>query len=234
VLGYDRIRAAQGIARDRRKELVARISGVKEMMPDPQLVESMLKESSARRKEAERRRSVAARAQKGAESALAVLAPQWEQAQRAREALQQLVSDLRLAQHAADGLVRESERLTRELDAVAQARAELESIATQLAPLGEVMDEYRMLDALAREEGAAARSRNHFVRSPKSSARCARAQATLASTAGLQDETTTQLKSRMAALEGGNHVARARRTEWVRDQQEAVTKRDALRLSTRT
>lgn len=230
VLGYDRIRAAQGIARERRKELVARISGVKEMMPDPQLVESMLKDSSARRKEAERRRSVAAKAQKDAESALAVLAPQWEAAQRARESLQQLVSDLRLAQHAADGLVRESERLTRELDAVAQARAELESIATQLAPLGEVMDEYRMLDALAREEGRR-RTLAESLRAVSEELSTLRArQASLASTAGVQDETTTQLKSRTAALEAATVALEARRTEWVRDQQEAVTKRDALRL----
>jgi exonuclease SbcC len=230
VLGYDRIRAAQGIARERRKELVARISGVKDMMPDPQLVESMLKDSSVRRKEAERRRSVAARSQKGAESALAVLAPQWEAAQRAREALQQLVSDLRLAQHAADGLVRESERLTRELDAVAQARAELESIATQLAPLSEVMDEYRMLDALAREEGRR-RTLAESLRTLSEELSTLRArQVTLASTAESQDEYATQLKARTAALEAATSSLEARRTEWVRDQQEAVTKRDALRL----
>jgi len=230
VLGYDRIRAAQGIARERRKELVARISGVKEMMPDPQLVESMLKESSVRRKEAERRRSVAVKAQKGAESALAVLAPQWEAAQRAREALQQLVSDLRLAQHAADGLVRESERLTRELDAVAQARAELESIATQLAPLSEVMDEYRMLDTLAREEGRR-RTLAESLRALSEELSTVRArQATLAATAESQDEYATQLKARTAALEAATTSLEARRTEWVRDQQEAVTRRDALRV----
>ena len=59
VLGYDRIRTAQGLVRERRKLLGAEINGVKGMMPDPVLVESMLKESSARRKEAARRRSVA-------------------------------------------------------------------------------------------------------------------------------------------------------------------------------
>lgn len=230
VLGYDRIRAAQGIARERRKELVARISGVKEMMPDPQLIESMLKESAARRKEAGHRRSLASKAQKDAESALAVLAPQWEAAQRARETLQQLVSDLRLAQHAADGLVRESERLTRELDAVAQARAELETIATQLAPLSEVMDEYRMLDALAREEGRR-RTLAEALRAVSDELSALRGrQAALASTAGMQDETSAQLKSRLAALEAATLSLEARRTEWVRDQQEAVTKRDALRL----
>ena len=97
-----------------------------------------MKESAARLKDAAKRRVVATKAKGTAEAALAVVAPQWEAAQRAREALQQLVSDLRLAEHGAETLSRESERLARELDAVAAARAELEVIAAQLAPLNEL------------------------------------------------------------------------------------------------
>src|SRR5918993_2036649 len=52
VLGYDRIRAAQGLARERRKLIGAEITGVKGTMPDPQQVEAMLQESATRRKEA--------------------------------------------------------------------------------------------------------------------------------------------------------------------------------------
>ena len=230
VLGYDRIRSAQGLARERRKLVNAEIAGVKGLMPDPQLVESMLKESAARRKEAERRRGVATKAHRAAESALAVLAPQWEAAQRAREALQQLVSDLRLAEHDADSLARESERLARELEAVAEARAELESIATQLAPLNEVMDEYRMLDGLAREEGRR-RTLADSLRALSEELNALRAkQAMLAATSGSQEEFATQLRGRVAELETLSASLEARRTEWVRDQQEAVTKRDALRL----
>jgi exonuclease SbcC len=153
VLGYDRIRAAQGLARERRKLIGAEITGVKGTMPDPQQVEAMLQESTTRRRDAERRRIVATAAHSKAESTLAILTPKWEAAQRAREVLQQLVAELRLARQAADGLARESERLERELAAIADARTELEIIATQLMPLNEVMDEYRILDALAREEG---------------------------------------------------------------------------------
>jgi len=230
VLGYDRIRAAQGLARERRKLVGAEITGVKGLMPDPQQVELMLKESSARRKEAERRRVATMTAHQTATSALAVLTPKWEAAQRARDALQQLLSDLRLAQQGAEGLARESDRLARELEGVAGARAELESIATQLAPLSEVMDEYRMLDALAREEGRR-RTLAESLRALSEELTALRArQAVLASTTASQVELTAQLRIRSSALEAATTTLEARRTEWVRDQQEAVTKRDALRL----
>ena len=94
VLGYDRIRAAQGLARERRKLISAEITGVKATMPDSQQVETMLLESTTRRKDAERRRGVATKAHARAESTLAVIAPKWEAAQRAREQVQQLENDV--------------------------------------------------------------------------------------------------------------------------------------------
>ena len=230
VLGYDRIRTAQGLARERRKLVGAEINGVKAGMQDPQQVEAMVRDAAARQKDAERRRSAAARTHQKAEEILAVLAPQWEAAQRAREVLQQLVSDLRLAQNDAAAMERESERITRELDAVAQARSELESIATQLAPLSEVMDEFRLLDALAREEGRR-RALSESLRTLSEELNTLRArQATLSEASSSQDELAAQLRLRAAELEAQTTTLEARRTEWVRDQQEAATKRDALRL----
>jgi DNA repair protein SbcC/Rad50 len=230
VLGYDRIRAAQGLARERRKLLTAEISGVKSGMPDPQVIESAVKDSSTRRKDAEKRRKVATVSHQKAEASLAVITPKWEAAQRARDALQQLTSDLRLAEQAADTLGRESDRLVRELEGVAQARSELESIASQLAPLSEVMDEYRMLDALAREEGRR-RTLAESLRALSEELTAMRArQSTLASTAATQEQYGALIKARTAAMESATATLEARRTEWVRDKQEAITKRDALRL----
>jgi exonuclease SbcC len=230
VLGYDRIRAAQGLARERRKLVGAEITGVKAGMQDAEQVESMVRESASRKKEAERSRSAAAKAHKVADSALAVIAPQWEAAQRAREALQQLVSDLRLAEHGAEALSRESDRVSRELASVAESRAELEAIAAQLAPLSEVMEEYRALDALAREEGRR-KALSESLRAVSEELGTLRTrQAALASGAGLLDDFTSQLKARASALEAATASLDARRTEWVRDRQEAITKRDALRF----
>ena len=229
VLGYDRIRTAQGLVRERRKLIGAEIAGVKSTMPDPQQVESLLRESTTRRKEATKRRTVATTAHRKAESTLAVLAPKWEAAQRAREAFQQLLADLRLAQQAADALTRESERLERELTGVAESRTALESIATQLMPLNEVMDEYRLLDALSREEGRR-RTLAESLRTTSEELIVLRTrQAALASTASAQQDHATQLANRSAALDAATASLEARRTEWVRDRQEAITKRDQLR-----
>jgi DNA repair protein SbcC/Rad50 len=230
VLGYDRIRAAQGLARERRKLIAAEITGVRGMMPDAHQVESMLQEATARRKDAERRRGVATKAHTTAEATLAVIAPKWEAAQRAREQVQQLVAELRLAQQAADALGREFERLERELGSLGEARAELEIIATQLMPLNEVMDEYRILDALAREEGRRKALAESLRTITDELGTLRTRQAALAGTAGAQEDLTAQLKQRTAALDAATASLETRRTEWVRDRQEAATKRDALRL----
>lgn len=230
VLGYDRIRAAQGLARERRKLVTAEIAGVKGGMPDPQHVDSMLKESATRKKDAERRRKLATDAHQKAELSLAEITPRWEAAQRAREALQQLTSDLRLAQQAADALGRDSERLARELDGMAEARAELESIATQIAPLNEIQDEYRMLDALEREEGRRKTLAESLRALSDELAALRTRQASLASAAATQEEYGALIKTRTSALEAASTALETRRTEWVRDRQEAITKRDALRV----
>jgi exonuclease SbcC len=230
VLGYDRIRAAQGLARERRKLVTAEIAGVKGGMPDPQHVDSMLKESATRKKDAEKRRKVATTSHQKAEVSLAEITPRWEAAQRARDALQQLTSDLRLAQQTADALGRDAERLARELDGMAEARTELESIATQIAPLNEIQDEYRMLDALEREEGRR-KTLAESLRALSDELTALRTrQASLASAAATQEDYGALIRNRTAALESATTTLESRRTEWVRDRQEAITRRDALRV----
>lgn len=230
VLGYDRIRAAQGLARERRKLITAEIAGVKGMMPDPVQVESMLKDSAARRKAAEKRHRSAVTDRQKAATQLEELAPQWEAAQKAREVFQQILADQRLAQQAADGLGRDSERLGRELKAVAEARAELEIVTSQLRPLNDVRDEFRMLDSLGRQEGRR-KALTESLRTITDELTALRArQASLTTVAGAQDDVALRLRSRASALEEATTSLEARRTEWVRDRQEAITRRDALRL----
>jgi exonuclease SbcC len=230
VLGYDRIRAAQGLARERRKLITAELAGVKGMMPDPQQIDLMLKESAARQADAERRRRVATRAQQKAEAALADLAPRWEATQRARDEHQQAQADLRLAQQVADAQEREAARIARELSAIMEARTELESIARQLLPLNEMLDEFRMLDALHREEGRRKTLADALRATADELNGLRTRQAALATAAASQEEQAVLLRARTAELEALTATVESRRTEWVRDRQEAITKRDALRL----
>jgi exonuclease SbcC len=230
VLGYDRIRAAQGLARERRKLVGAEITGVKAGMQDAEQVESMVRESASRKKDAERRRVAATKSHKVAASALAVIEPQWAAAQRAREVLQQLVSDLRLAEHGAAAFSREADRVSVELASVAEARLELEAIAARLAPLLELQEEYDRVDALAREEGKRKALAESLRAVSEELTTLRTRQAQLASAAGAIDELSAQLKARSSLLEAATTSLEARRTEWVRDRQEAATKRDALRI----
>ena len=112
-----------------------------------------------------------------------------------REEFQQLQSDLRLAQQMADGLARERVRLERELALIGEAKTELESIATQLMPLNEVMDEYRMLDALAREEGRRKTLADALRTVTEELASLRSRQASLAATADSQEGVAAQLQA---------------------------------------
>ena len=229
VLGYDRIRAAQGIARDRKKEIAARITGVKELMPDPQAVIALEDEAAARGRAAKRRLADAGRANREAAAAVEILAPRWEAAQRARDALQQLQSDLRLAENDAAALSREAERIARELDGVAEARRALDAIALELAPLNELVDEFSRLDGLSREEGRRRALAESLRATSDELASLRERQAALAATAEAADGHGVTLRERRAALEEVTADFEARRTEWVRDLQEAKTRREALR-----
>jgi exonuclease SbcC len=97
-------------------------------------------------------------------------------------------------------------------------------------PLNEVMDEYRILDALAREEGRRKTLAESLRQVTEELAGLRTRQAALAAQANSQEDVAAQLRQRTAALESATTFLEARRTEWVRDKQEATTRRDALRL----
>lgn len=229
VLGYDRIRAAQGLARERRKLIGAEIQGVLGAMPDAKAVDKLLQESAARRAAALTLRDQAERTRKDAEAAVALLAPQWEAAQRARDALQQLLSDLRLAENDVAAASREAERVQRDLDAVDEARRELDEVTAELAPLNEAMEEYQRLDELGREEG---RRKALAEQLRALSEELGRLRERHASRAGIADQEQSlglKVEAGRRALEEHTADLELRRTDWVRDRQEAETKRDALR-----
>ena len=61
------------------------------------------------------------------------MTPEWEHLQRERDRLQELLTDLRMAERDEEVLVRDGERITGELADVATARAELEPLRRELA-----------------------------------------------------------------------------------------------------
>src|SRR5688500_15006527 len=153
VLGYEKLRGAQGLVRERRKLIAAELQGLRSGMPDREAVWRQLAESESRLAAARVHAEEAGRRRAEAEAALMALRPQWERAQQERERLQELQGELRVAEGEEAAHRRDADRLERELAAVADARAEMERLAAELAPLPALREELAGLEALAREEG---------------------------------------------------------------------------------
>src|SRR6185437_15386738 len=229
VLGYERLRDAQKILRSHLTELRSQITGVQQGMPDAEVVGKQL-EDARRRLASTARAAQAARDARGrAQAVLDRVRPKWELMQREREALQAVLAELRGAEGEEAGLARDAERLTRELGGIAAAKAERDALATELIPYAALHAEFQHLEVLAREDGR----RQSLVASrallEDELAKLHERSARLDTAPRLEEEATIALQEKRASLEELDGKVEARRTEWVRDRQEAETKRQALR-----
>ncbi len=229
VLGYDKLRTAQQLARDRRKLITSEQSGVRAAMPKADEVARLLEESRARLAEAEARRARLEKDHAAAEAALGLVSPRWQSAQRVRDQQRALEAELKVAEAQLAALSRDVERLTRELAEIDQARVDLERLAKELAPMATLAEEFRRLEDLAREEGRRLTlvDQEHSLTTEVAALRERRG--TLATSAQLEEDVTLAVERKRQEVEETSGLLEAKRTEWVRDRQEAETKRDALR-----
>jgi DNA repair protein SbcC/Rad50 len=229
VLGYEKLRTAQTLVRDRRRMIAAEAAGLRAGMPDAEAVARLLADSEHRLAVARQTASAADRARRDREVTLAELTPRWARAQQERDRLQEMLGELRVAEAEEAAVAREADRVSRELAAVAAARAELEALATELQPLSEVAEEFQRYERLAREEGR----RQTLVETERSLVdeltRLRERRARVFNAPVMEEEATIAVEAKRKELEESLGRLEARRTEWVRDRQEAETKRDALR-----
>jgi exonuclease SbcC len=198
-------------------------------MPDADAVARLLADSEHRLAVARQAAAAADRTRRERESLVAELTPRWERAQQERDQLQELLSELRVAEAEEAGLAREADRVGRELAALAAARTELEALAMELKPLAEVAEEFQRYERLAREEGR----RQTLVETERLLAdeltKLRERRARIFNSPVMEEEATIAVEAKRKELEEMLGRLEARRTEWVRDRQEAETKRDALR-----
>ena len=228
VLGYERLRAAQGLVHERRKLLVAEIAGLRSGMPDPAVIEGQLAESMGRQSAAEARAHAAEAERERHAAEVALLGPQWEGAQSERSRAMELAAELRVAQGELAGHERELTRMDRDLAEIAIARADLDAIRRDLTPMAGVMAEFQQMELLAREEGRrqaiAETVRALADEIERLEARLVR----LESAPALEEEVTVQLEQTRREVEAALEQLERERTAWVRDQQEAETRRGSL------
>jgi DNA repair protein SbcC/Rad50 len=229
VLGYERLRAAQELARDRRRAIVAEMTGLRQGMGDPDVVARQVAETETRLEQARDRARFAQRRRDASQAALEEVRPRWEGAQRAREAHQALLADLRVAEQEEAAEHREVQRLERDLGDAASARAELERLRVALEPFPLVTSEFQRLDVLAREEGRRRALLETQAAIAEDLVRLRDRRAKLENAPTLETEIDAALVAKRGEFEATDGLLEARRTEWVRDRQEAETKRQALR-----
>jgi exonuclease SbcC len=229
VLGYEKLRIAQELTREKRNRVRASIEGMQRGMPDPEAVLRSLAEAASRREEAEARAQHAAHRGAVRQREMMAVEPRWEMAQRQREQSAQLLTQITVAEEKEAALRRDAERVIRELEGVQAARAQLDNLRESIEPLFALNVELQALNTLYREEGrrktlleAEGALREEIARLEERHSKIERAPA-------LEEEATLELEKKRSELEDAQGLLEARRTEWVRDRQEAQTKREALR-----
>ena len=228
VLGYERLRTAQGLVRDRRKSIVAEISGLRAGMADPEAVNQALADAERRVKETQSRAADAAARSKRCRRALDEVTPRWEAVQRERDALLAITAELRVVESERAALTRDDERVARELDGAAAARRELERLTLELAPLPAMQLELRALDRSCNE----AERRRTLVETERSLSdeidRLGERLSKIDTAPALEPEVTLQLAQVRSDLTEAQRQFEEAQGDWIRDKQEAETKRQAL------
>src|SRR5690348_13271715 len=113
VLGYERLRTAQGLAREKRKVLVAEAAGLRSAMPDPEAVRRALDDAKARITDSTRTANELGLQRTAARRAAEELAPRWATMQKDRERSQALATESRVADGECTSIDREVARIER-------------------------------------------------------------------------------------------------------------------------
>jgi exonuclease SbcC len=228
VLGYERLRTAQGLVRERRKVILAEAMGLRSGMADPEAVNRALADGEARVDAATRGAMSAAALRETTRRGFDDIAPRWEAMQRERDVLQTLSAELRVAEGDRAALERDATRIESELAEVGAARLELERATPTLAPFAALQAELKDLERACNEE---ARRQTLFDTERSLADELARLRERLAkleTAPELEREVADLLAATRTELTEAQRAFEAAQTEWVRDKQEAETRRQAL------
>jgi exonuclease SbcC len=227
VLGYERIRVAQDRLKERRSALRARHDALRAGLGDLAAIEAA--EAAARRRVAEARVAEAAAAGRAgdAERLLAEVRPRWEDLQQRREAALSLEAELRVERHRAEAAAERRRQLERQAGEAAAAAEALGDVSRRLAPLASLREELvaleRQAEAWATRKGVLGQLddvRRHLASVEERLARLP---------AGPQlDGARERANDLRASLAAATLDGETMRTAWVRDAQDARTKRQGL------
>ena len=223
VLGYERLRKAQTLASDKRKELRAQAEGLKSGLPDPDQLAADLKGAELRIKDAKKSVSKVLKTRDKLQDELDVITPQWIDMQIARDHARELMQALNTAQQDYDTAQRDIERIAGELKSIAAAEKELTALEPQLERLKIVASECEKLEELARlnERRIALLDRQKEYQADIKQLKSRLEQ--LQKAPELLKQTQDEHKAANAALAAAEPELEQHRTEWNRNTQDVKT-----------
>lgn len=228
VLGYEKLRGAQSLVRERRNVIRGELAGLQSGMPESETVARQLADAESRLKDAEKRARDALGRLKKAHDTLGEITPRWTEAQKERDTHQQLQAELRVRESEEASLGRDAERLDRELGEIQAARKEIEEISAELNVHADLAAQLRDMERLHQEEGRRKElARGRQVIEQELAQLRLKLDASASADADLRGAELSRERGR-ADLEAALAQEEAARTEWVRDKQEVMTKREAL------
>ena len=227
VLGYERLRTAQDRLKEKRSALRARLEGLRAGLPDGAELEAARKQADERMEVAKKAETTAAAASELAEQRLAAIQPQWEKLQELREAAMVVEAELKVAEQKTITTAERVTRLDQEAAEAASAGQKLDEVRRRLAPLPALREEAQALERQA--EAYAART-GYQAQLTEVRAHLASIQERIARIPSKQllDEAMQRVNPARASLTAASLEAEEQRTIWVRDAQDAKTKRQGL------
>ncbi|HEX2203441.1 MAG TPA: SMC family ATPase [Longimicrobium sp.] len=224
VLGYERLRRAQDILRDRRKELRAEIKSLQTTLGDIHELESarieaarQVGEAVAALKEAQAETEVAA-------GDLRATVPKWEAVQAGRERHRELTHALEAATRDAEAAARDVARAGAELESVAKAEAGLAPLRAALEALPATDEECRRFADLARKEERRKALGRQLADLDAELERGAERLARLESAPELEKKYAWELEKLRAERTEVEKSLEDKKSAWLADRQDAFTK----------
>jgi DNA repair protein SbcC/Rad50 len=227
VLGYERLAAAQARLRETRTALKASLQTAETGLVDPATLALEEREADDRMAAAGAAFEAAVARHAAAVQAAAEVAPRWTAMQARREEVQSVESDLRVAEHRAEEARRGFQELDRALAESAAAKARLDELLPQLAEWDALVALRERLDA---EAQAFAGRRAVEARAAEIRVQLEDMARRLAELPGPDrlGAVRGDLAAAQEALAATAREAEEQHAAWVRDKQDAETRRQHL------
>lgn len=221
VLGYERLRTAQELLADRRKELRGQVQALQAGLGDVAELEAEERRVAERTAAAAEGERIAQEALARAGAAIEEVTPRLNAMQELRRRVQSLEGDIRVAEHQVTTTQERSRDLDREIAEALQAKAHLEALAEDLAPLAALRAEQETLHVRFAAESHRATILGRLEVERANLLELDRQVAALPSAVQVEGARAAAQNAREAAVAAAG-LAREAHTVWVRDQTDAT------------